>query len=203
MAKKKKTAKKIKRVKKVKTPKKIKAVKKIVKNPSLEMLATALRMEEKGKAFYEKAVMSCHNDLGREIFSYLMNEEVVHVGRIKKIFANLKSGGGWKEDWKEITIRERDLGYFFKDMAVRHLEVAKADTGDIQALDIGLDFEHKAVEFYSKELPKAKDQIEKDFVEMMVLEEKKHVEILDEMKSYMTDPEGWGAKLDKLSYDGG
>ena len=195
-----KKAKKSKNIKKRAVPKKLKVIK---KNGSLSMLATALKMEEKGKAFYEMAIVTTQNEIGREIFSYLMNEEVVHVGRIRKIFASLKEGRGWNDSWKDISIRPKDLNFFFKDLADKRTSNIKASTSDIEALDIGIKFEHKAVEFYRHEFSKAKDQLEKEFVEMMVLEEKKHCEILDEMKTYLTDPEGWGSKFDKLSYDGG
>lgn len=166
------------------------------------MLSTALGMEEKGKSFYEKALAQCHDEFGKEIFDFLRNEEIIHVGRIKKIYSSLESGKGWSPDWKEVKPRPRDLQVFFNDMHKRHAEKVNADSSDLQALEVGLDFEHKAVEFYENELERAKDKLERDFIEMMILEEKKHVEILEDMKLYMTDPEGWNAKFDSLNYSG-
>ena len=46
---------------------------------SIDMLATALEMEEKGKAFYEKAGKSCRDPQCREIFSTLMADEMLHT----------------------------------------------------------------------------------------------------------------------------
>ncbi len=172
-------------------------------NLSLEMLSTALGMEEKGRTFYEKAMNSCHDEHGKEIFEFLRNEEIVHVGRIKKIYASLKEGKGWSESWKEVKARPRDLESFFRELKEKVHDHVKADSSDIEALDFGLDFEHKAVEFYENEYHRATEQLEKDFIEMMILEEKKHVEILEDMKLYMTDPEGWNSQFNPLNYAGG
>jgi len=175
----------------------------MTKENTLKMLKTALEMEQKGKSFYQKAVASCHDDTGKEIFTFLMNEEIVHVGRIMKIFKNLEEGKGWNADWKEVKARSRDLTEFFSDLHKKHAPEAKVDANDLEALDIGIEFEAKAVEFYEAELPNATEDLEKDFVEMMILEEKKHLEILEDMKNYYTDPEGWNSSVDKLNYAGG
>ena len=173
------------------------------RDKALKMLSTALGMEEKGKAFYEKAAHECHDEHGREIFEYLRNEEIVHVGRIKKMYASFEDGKGWDETWKEVKPRPRDLGAFFTDLRKEGAKKVKADSSDIEALDFGLSFEHKAVEFYENEMKRSKDKLEKDFIELMILEEKKHVEILEDMKMYMTDFEGWNAKFNPLNYSGG
>jgi rubrerythrin len=172
-------------------------------NPSIEMLSIALGMEEKGKAFYEKAMCDCHDEHGKEIFEFLRNEEIVHVGRIKKIYASLKEGQGWNENWKEVKARPRDLESFFRDLKEKAHDHVKADSSYIKALEFGIDFENKAVEFYENELKRSAAKLERDFIEMMVLEEKKHAEILEDMKQYMEDPEGWNSKFNPLNYAGG
>jgi len=175
----------------------------VKENASLEMLQTALSMEEKGRSFYEKAMSECHNEYGKEIFTFLRNEEIVHVGRIKKIHASMSSGKGWSTDWKEVKARPRDLETFFKEMREHSDGNMKADTSDLDALEIGIDFENKAVDFYKGELERSDEEQEKEFIQMMIIEEKKHVEILEDMKLYMTDPEGWNSKFDSLNYAGG
>ncbi len=87
---------------------------------SLEMLTTALDLEKKGKVFYEKAVSTCQNDLGREIFRMLMKEEIIHMDRILKIYESLRAGEAWSEDWRSIKPDHKDLRSLFKEMAAAH-----------------------------------------------------------------------------------
>ncbi|MCU0580097.1 MAG: hypothetical protein MUF69_11240, partial [Desulfobacterota bacterium] len=56
---------------------------------SIEMLCAALELEEKGKAFYEKAQAASRNPLGREIFRTLVKDEIVHRQRIQTIYDSL------------------------------------------------------------------------------------------------------------------
>ena len=64
---------------------------------SLQMLAKALEMEQKGYSFYEKAIGQCTNDVGRDVFTKLRDDELIHIDRIKKIYAALEGGGQWEE----------------------------------------------------------------------------------------------------------
>jgi len=76
---------------------------------SLEMLSTALEMEREGKTFYEEAVTTCQNELGREIFRMLMKDELLHMDRIGKIYQSLKGGKAWSGEWKSIEPDHKDL----------------------------------------------------------------------------------------------
>ncbi len=84
---------------------------------SIDMLATALEMEDKGKAFYEQAVTTCRNPQCKEIFSALMKDETLHQSRIKQIHDALTSGKCWTRDWESIKGFSQDLGQLFQTLA--------------------------------------------------------------------------------------
>ena len=170
---------------------------------ALKMLSTALGMEEKGKAFYQRAVSTCKNDMGKEIFQTLMEDEDVHVDRIRSIYETLSGTQGWSGKWKELTIRHGDLGALFRDMAKKHGSKIVADTSDLEALDTGIDFEMRSVEFYEEQLSKATDPLEKEFIKKMVIEEKGHRAALTDMKYYLSDPAGWFREKERGGLDGG
>jgi len=86
---------------------------------ALEMLRMALDMEEKGKSFYDGAIAKCDNEVGREIFTTLRNDEIVHVERIKEIFDSLETDAIWKADWFDSKEVKSDLKPFFKDLAAK------------------------------------------------------------------------------------
>ncbi|MBW2623276.1 MAG: hypothetical protein JRD68_10250, partial [Deltaproteobacteria bacterium] len=113
---------------------------------SREMLATALSMEEKGRAFYEKAASDCSNNFGREMCLQLKDYEDVHVERIKTIYESLEGGAGWSEDWTGMK-PSQDLGAVFRELASSHVKDFTSNAGDLEILDVGLDFETKSIAF--------------------------------------------------------
>jgi len=59
------------------------------------------------------------------------------------------------------------------------------DTSDLEALDTGIDFEARSVEFYEKQLTKAINPPEQEFIRKMVTEERGHHAALTDMKFYL------------------
>ncbi len=169
---------------------------------SIDMLNTALEMEEKGKVFYEKAVKTCGNPLCQEIFSGLIKDEVVHQQRIKQIHKTLTSGKCWTRNWESFKASSENLGLFFKDLAVQEKAKIKSETTDLEALDIGLDFESASIKFYQDHRSRTSDPLEEAFLAQMILEEKAHWKALKDTRYYLTDPEGWFIEKEKAGLDG-
>jgi len=169
---------------------------------SLDMLAAALEMEEKGKAFYEQAFKTCRNPQCREIFRSLAEEEVVHGQRIRQIHDTLSSGQCWTRNWEGLKGPSKPLGDLFRNLAVQEKKKIKAETSDLEAIDIALDFESAGVKFYEDHLAKAVDPMEKAFLYKMIQEEKEHFRALKDTRYYLTDPEGWFIEKERAGLDG-
>lgn len=168
----------------------------------LEMLNTALEMEQKGQAFYKKAIAECVNEVGREIFTTLMKDEIVHVDRIKTICTELTGTNKWNDKWTNVGQGHTEMQTLFCDLANKYGKDVETNASDIKALDIGIDFESKSVAFYAKFLGQAKDPIEKKFIERMVAEEKSHHAVLVDMKEYLVNPAGWFEAHEHHGLDG-
>ena len=169
---------------------------------SLQMLSEALQLEKKGEEFYKQAVATCQNDLGREIFRMLMKEEGLHMDRILKIYNSLKEGQTWSEDWKSMKSDHKDLRVLFREMASEHGTKITVNTIDLDALNVGIDLEWRSIAFYKKNLTKAQDSIERDFIEQMIREENSHHAVLSDMKLYLADPTGWFFEHEHTGLDG-
>ncbi len=169
---------------------------------ALDMLKTALEMEEKGRRFYEKAVNECPNDLGKEIFELLKNEELKHIKKIREIYAGLQAGNSWSDEWTELQGTTRDAAVIFRKLAQKYGKNIKSGSTDLEALDIGLEFEAASVEFYEKHCKTASDPSEFKFVKQMAEEERRHYNLLEDLKFYYTDPEGWMMEKGKAGLDG-
>lgn len=170
---------------------------------SMRMLSQALEMEEKGRAFYEKAAAACRSEPGKEIFRTLMNDEVLHMKRIKAIYESLGGRRAWTGDWKAYATGHGGLTTIFREMARRYGADIQADAGDIEALDIGIDFEKKSIDYYRKHVSTASDELEKAFIEQMIAEERDHFTALSDMKLYLSDPASWLREREHGGLDGG
>jgi rubrerythrin len=169
---------------------------------SIEMLAAALEKEEFGRGFYAKAVEQSTNNLGKEIFRLLLAEEGIHIRRIKQIYEELKLGKAWSEKWKVQESTNDDLKALFRERVSALSEKVSPEAGDIEAIDIGMDFEDGAVKFYEDQLSKATDDQEKAFINEMIVEERGHYSALADMKFYYTNPESWYSEMERHGVDG-
>jgi len=167
---------------------------------AIKMLATALEMEEKGKKYYDEAVETCRNQLGRDVFRLLADYEIQHMKRIREIHDSIRGGGSWSAaaDFEPV----HGLAEVFRKLAREQKEHIRADTGDLEAIDIGVKFESASVKFYQEYLGHATNPLEKRFLEHMVEEERGHLNLLTDMRQYYTDPESWFLEKDRAGLDG-
>ncbi len=167
-----------------------------------QMLAAALEKEEKGRDFYKDAAEKCVNQLGREFFRILMAEEGVHIRRIKDIYSSLTGASKWTDKWKAMAFENEDLHKLTRKRCVELGSRVKGDSSDIEALNIGLQMEQGAINFYEDQLDKSTDSLEKEFITIMIAEERNHYAALSDMKLYFTDPESWFIENEKVILDG-
>ena len=169
---------------------------------SLRMLKTALEMEEEGTTFYQMAIATCENEIGREIFGQLRNDELVHIERIKAIYAQLEGGGHWDDAWLAHRVQREDVTPVFRGLAAKLGKEITTSTNDLEALKTGIELEDKSIEYYAEHLEAATDGHERRFLERMVKEEQGHRKVLSDMHAYLSDPSSWFAELERSGYDG-
>ncbi|MBU2548594.1 MAG: ferritin family protein [Proteobacteria bacterium] len=168
---------------------------------SKKMLATALEMEERGKAYYEKAALATKNEVGRGVFKMLAEYEVEHMERIKEIYSVLSGGQGWSESLVSFGLAT-DLGAVFRKLAEAQREHVRAATSDVEAMSVGVRFESASVKFYEDQLSRAGDLLERRFLELMVAEERGHLNLLSDLRFYYMDPEAWFMEKERAGLDG-
>jgi rubrerythrin len=172
------------------------------------MFTTALEMEERGYERYQGFVSTCKNELGRELFTTLRDDELVHVERIKRIYEAAKRGEtAWKQEFAidDAKTTPEGLNAMFASMTEKHgddVSSAPLDADDIAALDVGIDFELHAVAFYEGHLPHAVDDLEREFTKRMIAEERFHHRALVDTKLFLTNPAAWHRETEKGGLDG-
>ena len=169
---------------------------------TLRMLENALSMEEKGKKFYEKAIAECPDELGQEIFKFLRDEEVKHYDKIKEIYRGLESGANGTEEWIHFPKSKTNVKVIFRQLAEKYAAEIKTGVSEREALDVGIEFESAAIEYYETHLGRAKEPLERKFIEHLIAEEREHRKILQDLKYYYDDPEGWLMEKGRTGLDG-
>jgi len=169
---------------------------------TIEMLSAALQMERKGEEFYSETVKKTKNPVGKQVWEMLRADELVHMRRIKKIYESLSEGKPWSEEWFSEETQRADIDRFFGDLAKKHEKDISAETTDLQAIDVGIELELQAVNYYEKHFKKAVDPLEKKFLGRMMDEEKSHYLALSDMKLYLVDPVGWFRDKERTHLDG-
>ncbi|MFO7727990.1 MAG: ferritin family protein [Desulfonatronovibrio sp.] len=165
-----------------------------------QWVCKAIEMEEKGRKFYEQALADCSEGPGREVFTMLRDDEVMHIERIREIEKALDKGDG-VEAACTLDEEQQDPRGIFREIAAR-AEVHKACPSTVKALETGKEFELALVAFYEDALEKARSDLEKKFLKHMVAEEKGHFVLLEDLNFYYQDPEGWAMEQDKAGLDG-
>lgn len=169
---------------------------------ALKMLSAALEKEEKGREFYVNAADKCSNPLSKDLFRMLVTEEGIHIKRIKGIFASLSAGNSRSEEWKPVPSENEDLHALVKSRIAQLGPKVSSDSTDLEAIDVGIEMEQGAIDFYEQQAKKTTDSLEKSFITMMLAEERNHFAALRDLKLFFTDPESWFIEKEKPALEG-
>jgi len=170
---------------------------------SLQMLATAMEKEQSGWEFYKNAAEKCGNAMGKELFRKLMADEGIHMQRVKQIYDSLYNKQVWSQDWMACRTENQDLNQFISDRITKLSGQIKPESGDLEAIEIGLDMEQGSINFYEEQLKNAVDSQERDFLDLMIREERGHFVALKDLKLFFTNPESWYYEKERQHVDGG
>lgn len=170
--------------------------------PAFKMLAAAIEKEQQAIDFYKEAARKCSDPLGKDIFEMLTTQEGVHIARIKELYTDLESKGAWTSSWKDHKQENDNLQQLFRTRMAETEPKAKGSTGDIEALTVGMEMEQGAIDFYFKELDRAEDPTEREFIQRMIREERSHYGALADIRLYLSNPESWHVEMERHVLDG-
>lgn len=151
----------------------------------MNIIEFAMKMERDGQAFYEKAAAAAPQPELKEIFLYLAREEERHFA----FFKNMHEG----DTKAAIKVLGSNTLAKTKNVFVHLIEENGGDVtfgADVRkAWTEALKIEEKAVKLYSEEAKKEKDPERKELLERIAEEERSHVYLIDNMLSFMSDPQ--------------
>jgi rubrerythrin len=141
---------------------------------AVEILKSAIIMEQKGKSFYEAIAGSTKSVAVREIFNSMAMEEVKHIEMLKEQYVHLTKDG----KLKLMTTFEKPSD-FAKEILTA--QIKKEITGasyEAAAISAAVTMEKQAVEFYSGRAKSGDDEAERSLFDWLANWEKGHVDLL-------------------------
>ncbi|MCC6501872.1 MAG: ferritin family protein [Deltaproteobacteria bacterium] len=146
----------------------------------IQDLNTAYNTEITGYHFYTTAAALVEDSKGRAVFSNLAKDELAHIVVIGKIAESIKNGLGWIS-YEEALAQgfgialSGQIPFPAENELLKRLSTNQSDTNAVQ---IAIETEMAAVDFYSNLLKTADTPVEKVCVTKLLEMEKGHLKVL-------------------------
>ena len=75
------------------------------------------------------------------------------------------------------------------------------EPGDLQASEVGQEWERKAIACYQTSAAKAEDEASRGLLMRLKAEEDKHLALLSDLYEYMRDPNLWSVREGRAHFD--
>jgi rubrerythrin len=171
-------------------------------NINKDVLSNAIKFEEDGRKLYLECAEKTEHQWGKSLFQSLADDEVKHIERLKETFSKLSISEKFTEAPSPLAAEKQWKNIFEKAKGTIDT-VVKASSSDIDALQLGIDFEEKGMKYYSTLSEESKNPLEKKFYRILAQEENRHFLILKDSHEMLTDPASWYEKTEKIGLDGG
>ncbi len=171
-------------------------------NELLDMFCTAVEMKERKKTLYEDAMKACPDQVGIETFRMLKEAEDEHVKRLQLLYDALRQGKDWTNTCRLHDFESDDKKVLLRKIADEHGKAPKACVDDVVAIETGMKLEDASILFFEQRLVKTQNDLEREFLQSMIAEEREHFILLADLKYYYTDPESWFLEKSRARLDG-
>jgi hypothetical protein len=174
----------------------------VQQDKTLEMFCSALEFKEKKKTLYTNAMKACSTSLGVETFRMLLDIETQHMEHIQKVYEELKKGKVSPDVCGFHGVESTERNALIRKIASENVKMPKACVDDVAAIDTGLQMEDASIQFFRKQLERAGDPIEREFLDRIIEEEGEHYRMLADLRFYYVDPENWFLEKSRSGLDG-
>ncbi len=153
---------------------------------TVEVIDMGIEQEKKRRDFYGLAADKFTDEKIRELFTRLKEWEEIHIKKFTEIrngvqeFETTPSYSGELEDYMNSLVDDRLYG------KVSVSEFSKNIKTPLSAVSYALGFEKDAILFFGEIMPYV-DEANKDKIEELISEEKKHVIYLTQLKRELED----------------
>lgn len=158
-----------------------------------EFIREAIKLEIRGREFFNRAAETTPNALGKKMFLRLAGEEVKHLAAFSKLFSAVIHSDVWKQ---YVGAEEVGGNSEVIEELVARMKRAK-DKSEIEALRIGMELELKAIDFFKKCAANGDDPAAGEIFTGIAEEERFHYDLLQAQFDSVT---GTGFWLDSAEF---
>jgi rubrerythrin len=148
----------------------------------LDAIEISLYLEKEGLSFYEKGAKNVADQRVKNMFTRLAEEEREHIQTLQTKIQFLQpaiSGKGKTRRHLDLFISNELKGKVFQVSATKAVQKFKSD---MDALEFGIESEKRSIEVLSSLLEKEKKLDVKAIFSHLMVEEKKHLFLLKDLK---------------------
>ena len=156
----------------------------------IKALEIALNNEARERDFYLKHSQRTTNSMGKTMFATIASDEDEHYNRILNLHKRLIQEGKWPET-VPIQVKGTEVKKVIQKVVDSVDTSSKANTDDMDAVKVAIDFETKGEKFYSDLARNVAAPVEKKFYEFLASIEGEHRLSLVDTLEYFQDPAGW------------
>jgi rubrerythrin len=152
----------------------------------IDAIEVSLCIEKQGLAFYEKAVKGAVDVRVREMFSRLAEEEKEHIQSLQTKARFLRPA----VVKNSISRKSQVHAFIAEELEGKVFPVQGAEPGtagnDLEALEIGIEAEKRSIEVLEQLIKREKKIDVRAIFSHLVVEEKKHLAALEELKQSLS-----------------
>ena len=155
-----------------------------------ELVRKAISFEQKGRKFYEEMSSESCNELAKELFSNLADDEESHEQWIMKYCSCDESVESTRDGLTPAntdSIEERMQEVFDR---LQEKETT-CEMDNVDGLNMAMQLEEKAIDMYRELINKKPSAAEREFLEKILKEEREHLEALRNVYFYLTKTGDW------------
>ncbi len=151
---------------------------------SLTILKSAILLEKKGKAFYEKMADQATNDAINGFFNMMAGEEENHIDIFSAQYKQYQSS----QQFSKINYPEHAVDAVASGVLTREITTKIAAAGfEAAAISAAMSMEERAIQLYSKRAGETQDTQEKSLYEWLASWETTHLELLSKIDRELTE----------------
>jgi len=149
----------------------------MTKREPIDIIKGALLLEKRGKALYESVVKTTEIQGVKHLFEMLVEEEKKHIELLNSQFKHFAKNRDFDDDDLDALPQEPSQDVV-SDEIVKDISAAGYESAVVSA---ALEFEKKAVSYYSEQAKKASSSAEKKLYDWLTRWEKTHMHMLAEI----------------------
>ena len=149
----------------------------------LEVVLAAMEVEKNGHRFYSTMAQKATSELARELFSWLAQDEVEHLRRLKALEASFKESALFDGVEELLPYLRRFADQEIFPSAERLEAVLQQPESERAAMDLAIAAEDRFAAYFAKAAEHARDPDGRAAFEWLAGEERRHAALLRERQA--------------------